>query len=455
MGQDFSKTTVIGGTFDKEYESVRDLFKKNFETGREEDAQLCVYVEGRKVVDLWGSAVGDTTYTGDSLQCVFSSSKAITAIALASIADQGLFEYDHHIARYIPEFAEGGKKDVKIEDLLRHESGLANLHTAIHAQDLFQDGLRERRVVEIIGKNAQSFPDNTPREYHNLTAGWIMNEIVRKVTPENTTLGAYIRREFYDNHGIDVHMGLKEDELARVRPLVALTQTKAILHSLIPTALGAQVEHNALVFGKILNSFRKRFLEVEKRGFAPMFHGVDPKADPGESIPEFFNGSAWRSGESPHGNVHASGRALAKLASAMAQGGEHGGKAVLSPAAWDKLHLNPVVRPDAYMSGCRTEFTQGGVNVFRAYEDDRMGERILKSGRDGYIGWMGFGGSVMQWHPELKIGFGYACTLLTWWDLANTKARKLQKEVALCTTNLKQPVVASTTDENNNNTANA
>ena len=28
----------------------------------------------------------------------------------------------------------------------------------------------------------------------------------------------------------------------------------------------------------------------------------------------------------------------------MAQGGEHGGKAVLSPAAWDKLHLNPVVR---------------------------------------------------------------------------------------------------------------
>ena len=37
------------------------------------------------------------------------------------------------------------------------------------------------------------------------------------------------------------------------------------------------------------------------------------QADPGESIPEFFNGSAWRSGESPHGNVHASGRALAKV----------------------------------------------------------------------------------------------------------------------------------------------
>ena len=28
-------------------------FRKNFEAGRERDAQLCVYVEGRRVVDLW------------------------------------------------------------------------------------------------------------------------------------------------------------------------------------------------------------------------------------------------------------------------------------------------------------------------------------------------------------------------------------------------------------------
>ena len=53
----------------------------------------------------------------------------------------------------------------------------------------FQDGLKERRVAKIIADNMQTFPEKTAREYHNLTAGWIMNEIVRKVTPENTTLG--------------------------------------------------------------------------------------------------------------------------------------------------------------------------------------------------------------------------------------------------------------------------
>ena len=74
---------------------------------------------------------------------------------------------------------------------------------------------------------------------------------------------------------------------------------------------------------------------------------------------------------------------------------------------------------------------------FEDYEDDKMGERILKSGRAGFVGWMGFGGSVMQWHPGLDMGFGYTCSLLTWWDLANTKARKLQKEAVRCALALK------------------
>ena len=64
---------------------------------------------------------------------------------------------------------------------------------------------------------------------------------------------------------------------------------------------------------------------------------------------------------------------------------------------------------------------------------------------------MGFGGSVFQWHPELKIGlvpkqnylkiilmfdfrFAYVPTLLNWVDLVNNKARLLQEEVVKCVT---------------------
>ena len=60
--------------------------------GREESAQLCVYVGEERVVDLWGSA--STSYTPHTLSTVFSSTKSLTAIAMAALHDEGLLNYD-------------------------------------------------------------------------------------------------------------------------------------------------------------------------------------------------------------------------------------------------------------------------------------------------------------------------------------------------------------------------
>jgi len=248
--------------------------------------------------------------------------------------------------------------------------------------------------------------------------------------------------------------------------VTGFTAKYAMLQSLLPSRLGGQVDQNILVFSKMLTSFNRRFIVDESnkvKGHSPdLVEQIQDLRDPIHFIPipefcpsqdsctyiedtdfvthmtGFFNSSKWRQSECPHGNVHASARGLAKLAAAMANGGSFQGIEILSKEGWDLLHRNPVVRVDASMRGCRTEFTQGGVNVFNDYKDDRMGERILKSGRHGFIGWMGFGGSVMQWHPGVKMGFGYTCTLLTWWDLANTKARKIQKEAVRCAVTQKQ-----------------
>ena len=37
-----------------------------------------------------------------------------------------------------------------------------------------------------------------------------------------------------------------------------------------------------------------------------------------------------------------------------------------------------------------------------------------------------------QWHPELEIGFGYAPTLLHFFDLNNVKTMRLQRAVVKC-----------------------
>ena len=57
----------VEGTCAKGYENVQTLFKENFRKRKERNAQLCIYVDGEKVVDLYGTAVGDTQYGPDTL----------------------------------------------------------------------------------------------------------------------------------------------------------------------------------------------------------------------------------------------------------------------------------------------------------------------------------------------------------------------------------------------------
>ena len=45
---------------------------------------------------------------------------------------------------------------------------------------------------------------------------------------------------------------------------------------------------------------------------------------------------------------------------------------------------------------------------------------------DGWVGWMGLGGSLLQWHPELRISFAFVPSFLDWSDLDNTRAKTLQ-----------------------------
>jgi hypothetical protein len=45
---------------------------------------------------------------------------------------------------------------------------------------------------------------------------------------------------------------------------------------------------------------------------------------------------------------------------------------------------------------------------------------------------MGLGGSLFQWHPQYKIGFGYVPTSLNVLDLLNERGKAYQTEVLGC-----------------------
>ena len=86
-----------------------------------------------------------------------------------------------------------------------------------------------------------------------------------------------------------------------------------------------------------------------------------------------------------------------------------------------------------------TNFTQGGVNLFTetSAKSTRL-DRAFNVGREGFYGWMGFGGSIFQWHPRHEIGFGFVPTSLHVLDILNERGKTYQAEVLRCVERLKE-----------------
>ena len=163
---------------------------------------------------------------------------------------------------------------------------------------------------------------------------------------------------------------------------------------------------------------------------------------------KYLNSKNGMVGETASGLMLASARGLAKLAAYMANRGQLDGQVMLSEACWNEMHAEPTT--EVMYGGAKSMITKAGFCLFEFPEEEEKAqevpadakklskdekivqktvERVAKqclTGREGYYGWFGVGGSVFNWHPELKIGFGYVPTYLNWLDLQNGKAAKIQ-----------------------------
>src|SRR2546423_11812339 len=100
-------TAGIEGQVDAKFKGVRDAFAATFADHGEAGAGFALYVDGRKVVDLWGGVADVETgrpYAEDSLQLVFSTTKGATAICANLLAQRGELDVDAPVANYWPEF---------------------------------------------------------------------------------------------------------------------------------------------------------------------------------------------------------------------------------------------------------------------------------------------------------------------------------------------------------------
>jgi len=292
-------------------------------------------------------------------------------------------------------------------------------------EDLFTENIKLNAVGRIIEEHAPTFSasDSGKREYHALTRGWIVNELFRRVDPAGRTIGEFLRGEISGPLNADVLVGVKEHEMERISKVKPLGFGYQFLQSLIPRFLGRRIVHNFFqILGRLIR-VTPALIKSRRTGAPPPLTGMKGMG--------FFNEPAFAKGESPSANATCSALGLAKIAAMMSAGGKLDGREFVSEEAWKAMHEHPVKATMGTL--LTTRFTQGGVDCFTPCTlDSTQVERDFNEGREGFYGWMGFGGSIFQWHPGLDIGFAFVPTSLHALDFFNERGKWYQAEILKC-----------------------
>ncbi|GGM56004.1 esterase [Dactylosporangium sucinum] len=199
------------------YEPVRDAFLANFATRAEIGAAVSVYRHGREMVRLWGGLADPDAgrpWREDTLQPVYSATKSAPAACAHLLVQRGQLDLAAPVAEYWPEFAAAGKRGVPVRWLLSHQAGLPVLDRPVP----LADALAWAPVVAALAAQAPAWEPGTAHGYHALTYGWLVGEVVRRVS--GRTVGTYFADEIGKPLGLDFWIGLPETEHHRVGRLV-------------------------------------------------------------------------------------------------------------------------------------------------------------------------------------------------------------------------------------------
>jgi CubicO group peptidase (beta-lactamase class C family) len=161
-------------------------------------AQVCVIADGQVIFDRSFGC------RPDALFLLFSAGKPFTALLVHLLAERGRLRLDDPVARYWPEFGRHGKGDVTVRQVLQHRSGVPV------ARGLWRDVLAATswtHSVRALENARPRFPPGQVPAYHILSYGFILGELVQRVT--GADLRAVLRGEILDPLGLDdTYLGL-------------------------------------------------------------------------------------------------------------------------------------------------------------------------------------------------------------------------------------------------------
>lgn len=130
--------------------------------------------------------------TTDTPVCYFSASKAVTAFLIHLLAEQGLVNLMDPVAYYCPEFAQNGKRNITLHQILSHRGGIPAIPGDTPPEVLWNPEefwrlLCEARAMKVDGSKVS---------YHAITGGFVLQRVLEAVTGLSLVqyLDRYVRK---------------------------------------------------------------------------------------------------------------------------------------------------------------------------------------------------------------------------------------------------------------------
>jgi CubicO group peptidase (beta-lactamase class C family) len=363
------KPDAIDGSVSRGFEAVRSTFAENFASRRELGGACCAYHRGEKVVDLWGGVRNRQTgerWQEDTMVIVYSATKGLAAMTLAIAHSRGWLDYEERVCAYWPEFAQHGKEQITVRQLLAHQAGLYALDEPLD-RTLVAD---LDRLAVVLARQKPAWEPGTRQGYHAITLGFYESELLRRIDPRHRSLGQFFQAEIASPLGLDVYLRLPEN---------------------VPNARLATIKRPTLV--EMLYGFPPRLAADALNRRSRISRALR-----GSELPHDEQHIYARNLEVPSGGAVGTARAIARAYSAFATGGHELGLR----AETLELLAAPAVPPadgsyDECMKTNGIQFSLGFMKPTPA----------LSFGSASSFGSPGAGGALGFADPAAGVGYAY------------------------------------------------
>jgi len=375
--------TELAGYCCPQFRNVYDIFQSNLQEGKEVGASLYVNVNGEDVIDFWGGwreREKINPWTEHTIVNVFSASKTVTSLAVLMLVDRGQIDLFAPVAKYWPEFSQGGKENIQVRHLLSHTAGLPAWEPPFSTDDAYDI---ETSTTRLAAQSAWWEP-GTRASYHASTFGHLVSELVRRVT--GTSLKQFISQEIASPLGADFYLGLEDEQFSQVATVYPAPEKQQ--DSTPGTSKPLRPDDH-------LQTERA----ISKRTRLGSFSGT--KRD------RFmvYNSREWRRAEFSGSTGHCSARGLGRIISALSLGGVSRGVRLLSPKTIDLIFQEQANGIDAYyMKPIRWGI---GYALASEHDNSRGPLPFLRPGKKTCF-WYGTGGALSIADVERRITITYA-----------------------------------------------